>query len=101
MRDKYEFVKTTGDATEGVYKVEKQVVNYYYQKKAANVKVLHVLEGTDVSNPESVTDVLYPTEELTGRVDDSYSTQNRLSEINSHSQIEYELVEDNVANKTG
>ena len=99
--DKYEFVKTTGDATEGVYKVEKQVVNYYYQKKAANVKVLHVLEGTDVSDPESVTDVLYPTEELTGRVDDSYSTQNRLSEINENSQIEYELVEDNVANKTG
>ena len=99
--DKYEFVKTTGDATEGVYKVEKQVVNYYYQKKAANVKVLHVLEGTDISNPESVTDVLYPTEELTGRVDDSYSTQNRLSEINENSQIEYELVEDNVANKTG
>ena len=99
--DKYEFVKTTGDATEGVYKVEKQVVNYYYQKKAANVKVLHVLEGTDVSDPESVTDVLYPIEELTGRVDDNYTTQNRLEEINENSQIEYELVEDNVANKTG
>ena len=45
--------------------------------------------------------MLYPTEEITGRVDDSYSTQNRLSEINENSQIEYELVEDNVANKTG
>ena len=45
--------------------------------------------------------MLYPTEEITGRVDDNYTTQNRLEEINENSQIEYELVEDNVANKTG
>ena len=57
--NKYEFVNTTGAQTEGIYKLEKQVVNYYYQKKATKVKVLHVLEGTDVSSPENVTDVLY------------------------------------------
>ena len=99
--DKYEFVKTTGDATEGVYKVEKQVVNYYYQKKQAKVKVLHVLEGTDVSSPESVTEVLYPTEEITGRVDDSYTTQNRLEEINANSKVQYDLVADEVEGKAG
>ena len=99
--NKYEFVKTTGDPTEGIYKLEKQVINYYYQKKAANVKVLHVLEGTDVSNPENVTDVLYPTEELTGRVDDNYTTQNRLEEINGNSKVQYDLVTDEVEGKTG
>ena len=98
--NKYEYVRVEG-TTEGQMTEDTIYVTYWYQKKAANVKVLHVLEGTDVSSPESVTDVLYPTEELTGRVDDSYSTQNRLSEINENSQIEYELVEDNVANKTG
>ena len=99
--NKYEFVKTTGDPTEGIYKIEKQIVNYYYQKKAAKVKVLHVLEGTDVSNPENVTDVLYPTEELTGRVDDNYTTQNRLEEINKNSKVQYDLVTDEVEGKTG
>ena len=99
--NKYEFIKTTGDATEGIYKIDKQVINYYYQKKEANVKVLHVLEGTDVSNPEEVTDVLYPTEEKKGRIDDNYSTQNRLMEINTKSKEQYDIVTDEVENKNG
>ena len=67
--NKYEYVRVEG-TTEGQMTEDTIYVTYWYQKKAANVKVLHVLEGTDVSSPESVTDVLYPTEELTGRVDD-------------------------------
>ena len=98
--NKYEYVRVEGN-TEGTMTEDTIYVTYYYQKKSANVKVLHVLEGTDVSNPETVTDTLYKTEEITGRVDDSYTTQNRLSEINASSKLQYELVTDNVLNKSG
>ena len=98
--NKYEYVRVEGN-TEGTMTQDTIYVTYYYQKKNANVKVLHVLEGTDVSNPETVTDTLYKTEEITGRVDDSYTTQNRLSEINASSKLQYELVTDNVLNKSG
>ena len=98
--NKYEYVRVEGN-TEGTMTQDTIYVTYYYQKKNANVKVLHVLEGTDVSNPEMVTDTLYKTEEITGRVDDSYTTQNRLSEINASSKLQYELVTDNVLNKSG
>ena len=98
--NKYEYVRVEGN-TEGTMTQDTIYVTYYYQKKSANVKVLHVLEGTDVSNPETVTDTLYKTEEITGRVDDSYTTQNRLSEINASSKLQYELVTDNVLNKSG
>ena len=98
--NKYEYVRVEGN-TEGTMTQDTIYVTYYYQKKNANVKVLHVLEGTDVSNPETVTDTLYKTEEITGRVDDSYTTQNRLNEINVSSKLQYELVTDNVLNKSG
>ena len=98
--NKYEYVRVEGN-TEGTMTQDTIYVTYYYQKKNANVKVLHVLEGTDVSNPEAVTDTLYKAEEITGRVDDSYTTQNRLSEINASSKLQYELVTDNVLNKSG
>ena len=98
--NKYEYVRVEGN-TEGTMTEDTIYVTYYYQKKNANVKVLHVLEGTDVSNPETVTDTLYKTEEITGRVDDSYTTQNRLNEINASSKLQYELVTDDVLNKSG
>jgi len=63
--------------------------------------VLHVLEGTDVSDPESVVEVLYPTEEQTGRVDDLYTTTNRLTEINVSTGIEYDVVTPEPTNKIG
>ncbi|MBO5477540.1 MAG: MucBP domain-containing protein [Clostridia bacterium] len=89
--NKYEFVKSTENTT-GNMKVEQIDVVYYYQKKEAKVVVLHVEEGTDVSNPENVTDTLYQNEEIGGRVDDSYTTQNRLAEINASHIEQYDFV---------
>ena len=96
----YEFVKST-DNTEGNMTEDIIEVVYYYQKKQSNVKVLHVLEGTDVSDPENVTDTLYDTENIEGRIDDDYTTQNRLNEINNSHKEQYDLVSDDVVNKTG
>ena len=67
-------------------------VTYYYQKKPTKVVVLHVEEGTDVSDPEAVTNVLYPTETLTGKVDDGYSTNNKVNEINLAHTEQYDFV---------
>ena len=96
----YEFVKST-DNTEGNMTEDIIEVVYYYQKKQSNVKVLHVLEGTDVSDPENVTDTLYDTENIEGRIDDDYTTQNRLNEINNSHKEQYDLVSDDVVNKDG
>lgn len=60
-------------------------------KENGQIKVLHVLEGTDVSDPENVTDVLYETEIYKGELGASYTTHDRLAEINSTHDVEYEL----------
>ena len=62
--NKYELVLPEPNNKNGEFKREEQTITYYYQKKNANVKVLHVLEGTDVSDPENVTDTLYDTENI-------------------------------------
>lgn len=98
--NKYEYVNATENTSGKMTKDQIQVI-YYYKKKDANVKVLHVLEGTDVSSPETLDNVLYTTENMPGRVDDPYYTQSRLTEINRDSKIQYELVSDEVDNKTG
>ena len=87
----YEFVKDT-ENTSGNMTVDQIEVVYYYQKKEAKVIVLHVEEGTDVSKPEAVTDVLYNNEEIGGRVDDEYTTQNRVAEINATHTEQYDFV---------
>ena len=85
--NKYNYDSVEGD-TSGFMIEDTIYITYYYVKKDTQVKVLHVEEGTDVSNPESVTDVLYATETLTGKVDDEYNTSNRLTEINNtHTHI--------------
>ena len=89
--NKYEYVRVEGNTT-GTMTEDTIYVTYYYQKKETNVKVLHVVEGTDVTNPESVTNTLYQTEEITGRVDDAYTTQNRLTEINASHKEQYDFV---------
>lgn len=71
------------------------------EPKEAKVKVLHVVQGTDISNPETVTNVLYSTEEINGKVDDDYITQDRVNEINNSHKEQYELVTDEIANKSG
>ncbi len=78
-------------------------VTYYYQKKPTNVKVLHVIKGTDVSDPENVAqeNILYPTETIDGRIDDYYLTHNKENEINENSKIKYRLVTDEVNAKEG
>ena len=98
--NKYKFVRAT-ENTEGNMTEEQIEVIYYYQKKETKIKVLHVVEGTDITNPEEVTDVLYNTEEIKGKVDDDYTTQNRLIEINNNHKEQYDLVTDEVVNKTG
>ncbi|MGN1013489.1 MAG: SpaA isopeptide-forming pilin-related protein [Clostridia bacterium] len=60
-------------------------------KQFSQIKVLHVLEGTDVSNPESVLNVLYNTETLKGEIGDSYIVSDRLNEINLSHDEEYEV----------
>ena len=96
----YGFVKAT-ENTEGNMTVEQIEVVYYYQKKEAKVVVLHVEEGTDVSVPENVTNTLHPNEEIGGRVDDEYTTQNRLAEINASHTEQYDFVRvtDNASGK--
>ncbi|MBO5476662.1 MAG: hypothetical protein J6A15_02780 [Clostridia bacterium] len=60
-------------------------------KGNGSVKVLHVLEGTDVSNPESVTDVLSETKTYRGEIGIAYTTEDKLDEINSNYDVEYEI----------
>ena len=88
--NKYEFVRVDGNAT-GNYTLEKQVITYYYQKKESKVVIIHVDSDTDVTNPAAITDVLYPTEEKTGRVDDLYNSVERTEEINATSNYKYAL----------
>ena len=56
------------------------------------IKVLHVLEGTDISDPENITDLLYPIEEYRGNIGNEYTTVDRLDEINNNSDKKYELI---------
>ena len=60
-------------------------------KENGQVKVLHVLEGTDISNPETITDVLYNTEIYKGELGEDYTTVDRLQEINSIYDEQYEI----------
>ena len=90
--NKYELVTPEPSNKNGTYAREEQTVTYYYQKKPTKVVVLHVEEGTDVTDPASVTDVLYPTEEMTGRVDDAYNTSAKTDEINATTTAKYALV---------
>ena len=89
--NKYNYDSVDGQAS-GFMVEDTIYITYYYVKKDTQVKVLHVEEGTDVSDPEAVTNVLYPTETLTGKVDDSYTTSNKLNEINASHAEQYEFV---------
>ena len=89
--NKYEFVKVDGN-TEGNYTLDKQVITYWYQKKETKVVIIHVEQGTDTTDPSTITSVLYPTETINGRIDDEYSTSDRVNEINRNSQVQYEVV---------
>lgn len=60
-------------------------------KENGLVKVLHVLEGTDISNPDEITNVLYNTENYKGEIGSSYVSADRLQEINSNYDEEYEI----------
>ena len=89
--NKYEFVRVDGN-TEGSYTLDKQVITYWYQKKETKVVIIHVEQGTDTTDPSTITSVLYPTETINGRIDDEYSTVDRVNEINENSQVQYEVV---------
>ena len=69
-------------------------------KENGQIKVLHVLEGTDISNPETITDILYDTEIYKGEIGDSYITVDRLKEINLMYDEKYEIATI-VGNKEG
>ncbi|MBR2784668.1 MAG: MucBP domain-containing protein, partial [Clostridia bacterium] len=89
--NKYNYDSVEGDIS-GFMIEDTIYITYYYIKKDTQVKVLHVEEGTDVSDPESVTEVLYETETLTGKVDDEYNTSNKLTEINNTHTEQYDFV---------
>lgn len=87
---KTDIITKLNETTLPVMKEEYQNVGLV--TSSGNIKVLHVLEGTDVSNPENITDVLYKTEIYSGEIGQDYTTVDRLNEINSDSSIKYELV---------
>ena len=89
--DKYELVTPEPSNKNGTYAREEQTVTYYYQKKESRVVIIHVDSETVITDPETVTDVLYPTEEKTGRVDDLYNSVERTGEINATSNYKYAL----------
>lgn len=89
--DIYEFVKVDGDET-GTIELNSKEITYWYRKKDSKVKVFHVEEGTDITNPENIINVLYDTEEIVGKIVDEYSTQDRQMDININSKIQYELI---------
>jgi len=90
--NKYILVKTTGAKVSGNMTLNTLEITYWYQKKPAQVKVLHVEEGTDISNPENVKDTLYDTETINGKVDDPYSTRAKTDEINKAHKEQYKFV---------
>ncbi|MGN1013492.1 MAG: SpaA isopeptide-forming pilin-related protein [Clostridia bacterium] len=71
--------------------MEEKYQNVGLVLNSGKIKVVHVLEKTDVSDPEILTDVLYPTEIYEGNIGDNYDTVDRLSEINNSSEKKYEL----------
>ena len=89
--NKYELVTPEPSNKNGTYSREEQTVTYYYQKKESKVVIIHVDSETDITNPATITDVLYPTEEKTGRVDDLYTSVERTNEINATSNYKYAL----------
>lgn len=61
-------------------------------KQTGKVKVYHVLEGTDISDPENITEELYPNNIYKGEIGESYTTVDRLREINLSHDEEYKLI---------
>ena len=72
--------------------MEEDYQNVGLIENSGTIKVLHVLEGTDISDPENVTDLLYPIEEYKGNIGEEYKTIDRLNEINNNSDKKYELI---------
>ena len=89
--NKYNYDSVEGQVS-GTMVEDTLYITYYFVKKDTKVVVLHVEEGTDVSDPASVTDVLYPTEEKPGKVDDTYNTSAKTDEINAATNAKYLLV---------
>ena len=81
--NKYELVSEPGNK-DGEYKREEQTITYYYQKKATNVIVKYV----DIDTEEE----LIEGEEIIGRIDDEYKTEDKIEEINEKQTNKYVLV---------
>ncbi len=78
----YELVRVEGNS-KGEYQVEPQIVTYVYTKKQSKVIVRHIEAGT---NKE-----LYKEEILASKIDDMYTTSNKLKEINDKNGNKYKI----------
>ena len=97
--NEYEFVRVDGQ-TSGKMTGDTIYITYYYQKKKSNVKVLHVEEGTDISDLENINDVLIDTETITGRIGEQYTTSEKTDEINKKYKEQFQFVKV-IGNPTG
>ena len=89
---KYELVKIEGDIA-GTYKLDKQVINYYYDKKGAKVITKYVDYDTN--------EEIYDEDINKGEVGQEYTTTNQLDNINKKYNNEYKFVKvtDNASGK--
>ena len=83
--NKYELVTPEPTNKNGIYSSQEQVIIYYYDKKPAQVNVKYV----DIDTEEELVD----GEEIVGKVDDEYTTEDKVKEINDSSKYKYVLVE--------
>ena len=81
--DKYEYVKVDGNV-EGNITKETIYVTYWYDKKQGEVEVKYIDKDTNIE--------LLQSEILTGKVDSKYTTNDKISNINSKYDDKYELV---------
>lgn len=81
--NKYSFVRVDGDS-EGTMKTDTIYVTYWYQKKETSVLVKYV----DIDTNEE----LYEQNLITGRIDQEYTTVNKLENINKKYGDIYEFV---------
>ena len=81
--NKYELVSEP-ENKDGEYKREEQVITYYYRKKPAKVVVKYV----DVDTEEE----LIEGEEIVGKIDDEYTTIDKIDKINENRDNKYVLV---------
>ena len=81
--NKYEFVKVDGNPV-GNYTLDKQVITYWYQKKESSIEVNYLEVGTNAILETRITS--------TGRVDDPYTTVDKLDVINGKFADKYEFV---------